>query len=467
MLPERIAFVDLETTGTNPVNDRVTEIGIVTLDGDEINHWSSLIHPGCGIPEYIQQLTGIDNAMVADALGFDELADEIEQRLEGYLFVAHNARFDYGFLKNEFKRLGRRFNPDVLCTVKLSRKLYPQHRRHNLDSIIARHGLDVSSRHRALGDADLLWQLWMQLLVAHPEDRLIEAIGAQLKRPSLPPQLDASVLDELPDSAGVYFFYGEDDILLYVGKSIHLRQRVLSHFQADTSAYREFRMAQQVRRIDWKETAGELGALLLESRLIKELQPVHNRRLRKGGDLCSWQIMETNPGELSPRLECGNNLDLTANSRSYGLFRSKRDADKALRKIADDNQLCHRVLGLEKGAGKNRPCFAYQLHKCRGACVGEEPLVLHSARLVDALASLQLQHWPYPGPVAVVEIGEDDRTDIHVVDNWCHLGTVHSDADVFDVLEQRTEPCFDRDTYRILIKHMRGNNRITVLRTRV
>src|SRR5258706_10710661 len=143
MFAPAIAFVDLETTGTTPTGDRVTEIGIVrVVDGDLAEEWSTLVNPECPIPEEIQSLTGISNAMVRDKPTFAELRREVAQRLEGHLFVAHNARFDYGFLKNEFRRVEMPFTADVLCTVRLSRRLFPEAPAHNLDAIIARHQLD-------------------------------------------------------------------------------------------------------------------------------------------------------------------------------------------------------------------------------------------------------------------------------------------------------------------------------------
>lgn len=157
MLPECLAFIDLETTGANPVHDRITEIGIVEVDGAR---WSTLVNPKRSIPEFIQHMTGISNAMVADAPTFDQVAAELGQRLQGRLFVAHNARFDYGFVRHEYQRLGQRFQADVLCTVRLSRRLFPEHHRHNLDSLIERHGLAADDRHRAMADADLIWQFW-------------------------------------------------------------------------------------------------------------------------------------------------------------------------------------------------------------------------------------------------------------------------------------------------------------------
>ena len=154
-----LAIVDVETTGAHPAWDRVTEIAVVeVLAGEVLSEWSTLVNPGTSIPPAIQALTGITNGMVADAPAFEDLAQDIYERLEGRVFVAHNARFDYGFLRHEFERAGLRFQARTLCTVKLSRRLYPDHARHNLDSLIDRHNLQCNSRHRALGDAQAVWQ---------------------------------------------------------------------------------------------------------------------------------------------------------------------------------------------------------------------------------------------------------------------------------------------------------------------
>src|SRR6185436_7636063 len=225
MFAPGIAFVDLETTGTTPVGDRVTEIGIVrVVDGRLIEEWSTLVNPECPIPEEIQVLTGITNAMVRDAPTFRQVAAEVRERLEDHLFVAHNARFDYGFVKNEFRRLEVPFTADVLCTVRLSRRLYPDAIGHSLDSVIERHGLqeavqgDAASRtgrHSALGDARALWHFVKQL---HREKEMADitaAVKRLLKTPSLPPQLPADVLEGLPEGPGVYRFYGVNDLPLY------------------------------------------------------------------------------------------------------------------------------------------------------------------------------------------------------------------------------------------------------------
>lgn len=451
MLPERLAFIDLETTGGNPVRDRVTEIGIVEIDSDRVDTWSTLVNPERAIPPFIEQLTGISNAMVAGAPTFAELADALAERLAGRLFIAHNARFDYGFIKNEYGRLGQRFRAEVLCTVRLSRALFPQHPRHNLDSLIARHRLVPSDRHRALADADLIWQFW-SLLRQHPGDAaLADAVRAQLKRPSLPPHLDPELLDDLPEAPGVYLFYGDNNVLLYVGKSVNIRQRVLSHFGADTREYKAMRLTQEIRHIEWQETVGEFGALLLESRLIKDRQPIHNRQLRRSADLCSWALEERAPGDFRPRLMRGQDTDFGGSEPLFGLFATRRQATEALQKLADAHALCPVVLGLEKSTLPGRPCFAFQVHKCKGACVGQEPLAHHSLRLQMALARMRLQTWTYPGAIGLVERNDFlDVEEVHLVDGWRYLGTARSAADVDALLQQAAHVSFDRDTYKLL-----------------
>lgn len=269
MLDCPLAFVDLETTGANPAFDRVIEVGIVKVSGGQIEHeWSTLVDPGEPIPPLIQGFTGITDAMVRGAPRFADIADEMLARIEGCLFVAHNARFDCGFLRNEFRRLERAFQPRVLCTVKLSRALYPEHHRHGLDALIARHGLACAARHRALGDARVLWDFVRRVQAEKPPEAISAALKKAMKSPSLPSGLEATAVDAVPQAPGVYLFYGENDLPLYIGKAVNLRARVQSHFAADHGSGRAMRLARETTRIEWIETAGELGALLLEARLI-------------------------------------------------------------------------------------------------------------------------------------------------------------------------------------------------------
>jgi DNA polymerase-3 subunit epsilon len=449
---ERLVFIDLETTGTHPVSDRITEIGIVEVDASgQAKRWSTLINPEIPIPPFIQTLTGIDNAMVRNAPLFAEVAEDLLTRLQGSLFIAHNARFDYGFLRNAFKHAGYSLRCEVLCTVKLSRKLFPEEAKHNLDTLIQRHGLVPDGRHRALADADLLWQLWNKLTACTSPEVFEQTVKLLLQRPSLPTHLAVDALDDIPDTPGVYLFYGENGMPLYVGKSIHLRQRVLSHFNADHRLYKDMRLSSQIHRLEWRETAGEIGALLLEAQLVKDMQPVHNRVLRRQRELCAWQLRMGAAGHLQPVLAYASEVDFGRADRLYGLFSSKRKAETTLRELAEAHQLCLVTLGLESRVQANKPCFAHQLRRCHGACVGREKIEVHQARLETALNGLKINTWPYKSAVGLIESGADGRHDVHVVDNWCYLGTVHSERDLWDLLNQApVRPAFDMDTYKIL-----------------
>ncbi len=199
----RVACVDLETTGGMAAHHRIIEVGIVLLDdGVIVEEWNSLVQPGIGIPSNIAAFTGIDDSMVAGAPRFEDIRSEVRRRLEGRLFVAHNARFDYGFLRSEFRRLGERFSAPVLCTVRLSRALFAEHRRHNLDTLIERFNLTCVARHRALGDAQVLPALLGAMEQHHGDTVVHEAITAALRERRLPSQLPPELADDLPGKPG-------------------------------------------------------------------------------------------------------------------------------------------------------------------------------------------------------------------------------------------------------------------------
>ena len=247
-----VAFVDLETTGTRAARDRITEIGIVRVDADadggvpRVTEWSSLVNPGITVPAAIVALTGITDAMIADAPSFASLARDVRQLLGGCVFVAHNARFDYGFLKHEFARLERSFTARVLCTVKLSRRMFPDVQGHNLDALIERHHLLGTDRHRALGDARAIWEFMQTLYRDFNADAVEIAVKQALRIASLPPQLPEDTLDTLPETPGVYLFYGENALPLYIGKSINIRDRVAAHFSSDWRSETDLRLSQEM-----------------------------------------------------------------------------------------------------------------------------------------------------------------------------------------------------------------------------
>jgi DNA polymerase-3 subunit epsilon len=279
-----VVFVDLETTGGSLADDRITEIGIVEAGPLGVSRWSTLVNPQQPIPPFIQQLTGITDDMVRGAPTFEAIAPQLLARLEGRLFAAHNASFDRGFLRSEFKRAGLAFNPDVLCTVRLSRALFPEHKRHGLDALIERHALMPLARHRALADADLLWQFWQRLHGEWPLASLREHIERAVRRFRIAGEITEDLLDAAPDGCGVYAFYDESGTALYVGRTVRLRQRVRAHLAGERRSARDQRMAREVWRVQWCETGGELGALLTEAQWIGALRPRFNRAPKAGRD---------------------------------------------------------------------------------------------------------------------------------------------------------------------------------------
>jgi DNA polymerase-3 subunit epsilon len=206
-------------------------------------------------------------------------------------------------------------------------------------------------------------------------------------------------------------------------------------------------LAQQVRRIAWIETAGEIGALLKESALVKTLQPTHNRQLRKNDEACTWTLVDEGEGWLRPQLTALADIGAGLTSACYGLFKSAKEANNALRALAESHNLCDILLGLEK-AKPGKPCFGHQLKRCKGACVGNEPYARHTVRLITALVGLKLVAWPFAGP-ALVREGEE----AHLIEGWRYLGTAVSDEELHALLDSPCPP-FDRDIYKILTKHV-------------
>jgi DNA polymerase III subunit epsilon len=466
MFAPSIAFIDLETTGTVANGDRVTEIGIVRVeDGELAEEWSTLVDPERPIPEEIQALTGITNAMVRGKPTFAQVAGQVRERLEGHLFVAHNARFDYGFIKNEFRRLEMPFTADVLCTVRLSRRMYPDAVSHGLDAVIERHGLaelvggDAASRtgrHSALGDARVLWHFVQRMYREKEIPDIEHAVRRILKIPSLPPQLPPDVLDGLPEGPGVYRFYGVNDLPLYIGKSVNLRDRVRSHFSNDYVTANDLRISSEIRRIEVEETAGEMGALLREARLVKDLLPLHNHKLRRKRNTCFVRVPDLGSAPevlLNKDIDWEEHFDPANGSCLYGPFATRPGIRKLFEGLAGEHGLCWRLLGWEKRGG---PCFARQVRKCRGACVGEETPQVHNLRLATALASMRVPAWPWPGRIAIRERHPEGRMEeAHVFDRWWHVGTARDQDELQALAETRAEIGFDPDVYKIVQSFVR------------
>lgn len=254
-------------------------------------------------------------------------------------------------------------------------------------------------------------------------------------------KVELSQLNTLPQTSGIYIFWGESALPLYIGKSVNIRSRVMSHMRAAD----ETKMIAQSRHVEYVETAGEMGALLLEAWLIKQKSPLYNVRLRRLRSLCTIKLVNTK-GELTPQVLTRQDLDVGHEDGIYGLFGSPHSAQKKIRELASQHNLCMGLLGLEKIT--NRGCFGVQLKTCKGACVGLEDRQAHDQRLQQALEYLKIQVWPYDGAIAVVE-QEGDWVQRHHINNWRYLGTWCSKLNQTSEVDHQR---FDLDTYKILVK---------------
>lgn len=474
-LPDKLAFVDIETTGMRSSYDRIIEIGILRVEDNElVQTFHSLINPQTYIPKEITSITGITGQDLENAPTFRAIKDEIIEMLADCTFVAHNVRFDYGFIKHELMRENVTYNAKHFCTVRLSRLLYPSWPRHNLDAIIQQCNIPCRSRHRAFDDAKVLYDFYNHIKKALPQEQFLEAIAKTLKKPSLPIKLPMEELEKLPDKPGVYIFYGNPvnenlesktrnskqtqntkQIPLYVGKSINIRNRVLSHFSADIASPTEMKISQQIESIETITTAGELGALFLESQLIKEMLPLYNKRSRIKHELIALKSQKNKLGYQECYLEpitviSPNNLE-----NFLGFFRSRRQAKAFLADKAKEHGLCEKYLGLET---TSTGCFAYRLGRCKGACVKMEKPEIYNLRLDTAMMGTKILPWPFAGPITIEEEGIDGKKEYFLIDNWCYIGNVSVDTEgnIKDNLLQ--DVTFDLDIYKILRQFVKNQS---------
>lgn len=465
-MDQKFAFVDIETTGSSPVKNRIIEIAIVRSHGTKIvDRWSCLLNPGIPVPSFIQGFTGISNDMLLDKPIFEEVADEILERLKDHVFVAHNVRFDYGFLKNEFKRVGKYFQAKQLCTVKLSRQLYPDYKKHNLDAVMQRLELEaVTDRHRALGDADLLYQFWDKIHNDFEIEDLNKAIQHQKGNVRIPSKLQLEEFEKLPNLPGVYLFYGKENSRpIYVGKSKNIKSRVLDHFTQEYNSFRKTRMVNQIEKIDYIVKPGELSALLYESDLVKEYLPIYNKRLRKNKILYLLKLDKSKDifevkivKKINPSYE-----DLQS---SYGPFRSKVEINHFLESLAKDYKLCRKTLGLENITDKEKPCFNYELEKCIGVCDTKNTEIIdriskHNKILETVLEREAYEKWPFGGPIVLREIcKETGNAELHLVNKWCLIGSFEDMDELRENCIGNMEMNFDLDKYKLLKSFIRKND---------
>jgi len=359
------AIIDIETTGGSAHLEKITEIAVFLHDGKEITgEYSTLINPERNIPYFITNLTGITNEMVENAPCFYEIAKKLIELTEGRIFVAHNARFDYSFIRQEYKSLGYNFKRSILDTVALSRKLLPGHCSYSLGNICKDLNIMINGRHRAGGDALATVKLF-EILIAKDLE-LKESRPSLLKNTKtskLNPKLDINKVDSIPDEPGIYYFYNEKGDLIYIGKSRNLQQRISTHL-SNNSTNKAMEMRDIIADIDWETTGSELIALLKESSEIKLNKPVYNRAQRRTS--FQWGIFSfiDQNGYLNYRYGPVND-----DETPVSVFTSKESAKSKLAYFIEAHSLCQKLTGLYDTDGA---CFHYHVGLCRGACIGKE-----------------------------------------------------------------------------------------------
>lgn len=375
------AIIDVETTGGKASRDRITEIGIVLHDGEKVlDQYQSLVNPECTIPYGITELTGISQDMVKDAPKFYEIAKEIVEWTDNTIFVAHNVRFDYGFIREEFKRLGYTFTKKQLCTVRLSRKAFPGLPSYALGNLIRHFKISVNDRHRALDDALATAEIFGKIMaIDRGEETADNMINLGMRETKFPVNLNLEMINALPEECGVYYMHDADGKVVYVGKSLNIKKRVISHFGEQTN--KAAKLHQMVEEITYELTGSELVALLFESHEIKRLRPKVNRAQRTRRFPFAIYYYYNDEGFL-----CFGYKKILASERTkYHILTEYPkiwNAKNRLRSVTEELELCASLTGIQQAGS---PCFNYHIGKCRGVCVGKESYESYNERAQLAL----------------------------------------------------------------------------------
>ncbi len=378
----KCSIVDIETTGGSAKKHAITEIAIIQIeDGKEVDRYETLINPMVLIPSRITDITGITNEMVADAPAFHEVANEIWKRTHDRIFVAHNVNFDYGFIREQFSRLGAHWRPKRLCTVRLSRKLIPNLYSYSLGKIADQLGEKIDDRHRAMGDCAFTSKLFLKLLRLDQEDHISFSLNARSRESTLPPLLNRERFEQVPSSMGVYIFKGPKGKVLYVGKANDLKKRVSEHFRGNTHTGFKNRFAEKIEDLEWIICPNELIALLTEANEIKRHWPPYNRLMKRV--TLNWGIYRYTDQNGYHRFSIGR---VGKWDRPEHSFRSRMDAQIRLEFLCKRYTLCARYCGLQELVGA---CSEEVHGKCNKACVGEEAPSSYNDRFDEALSELR------------------------------------------------------------------------------
>ncbi len=406
------AIVDIETTGGYADYHRITEIAIYHHDGIRItDKFQTLINPGRNIPYFITGLTGITTNMIKDAPPFEEVSKEIFSWLEGHIFVAHNAHFDYSFLKKEFEAQGINWQSKKLCTVRLSRKIIPGLRSYSLGRLAESLGVRIPDRHRAGGDAQATAKIFDILLKRDNAGVIAKALKRNSGETILPPNLPKEEFDKLPAKAGVYYFQDARGNIIYVGKANNIKKRITGHFTGDAREWNRSNIRNEIHTINFELTGNELIALILESQEIRRLWPKYN--LAQKYKTQEWGIYDYEDRTGCLRF-CVN--EVSRGTRPLITFSSKGDAWSFMWEKVREFELCPKLSGLQLAKGL---CFSHQSGTCKGACMGIESVKKYNKKVQKAVDSF----FEKGNSVAIIGQGRKmDESSLVLVENGNYLG---------------------------------------------
>ncbi|WP_439883209.1 exonuclease domain-containing protein [Pontibacter sp. MBLB2868] len=465
------AIIDIETTGGQPAQDKITEIAIFIHDGQKIvDKYNTLVNPQRPIPYFISQLTGITDEMVQDAPKFYEVAKEIVEFTEGKIFVAHNVRFDYSFIKKEFADLGYTFQRKTLCTVRLSRKLIPGLPSYSLGKLCKSIEIPLNQRHRAIGDAEATAKLFDKLIRLnrpvvdgnmHMAAETSQALKQEIKTSLLPPNISKEQVDALPMVPGVYYFYNEQGEVIYVGKSINIKKRIIQHFNIDYKSRKSLDFKNNIADITYELMGNELVSLLFESAEIKRMKPHYNRQQRRSIFNTGIYVYTDDNGYKRLTFGSVNSADDVSMTPLVALSNHYKAKGFLFHKVAKFN-LCQKLCDLYK---TNGACFDYQVHQCKGACIGKETPEEYNKRVDEAIDSFTYEHNSF---VIIGKGREPGEKSVVVVEHGTYLGFGFIDdafsattlEDFKDVITRYND---NKDVQQIIRGHMRGKHKDKVI----
>lgn len=430
------AVVDIETTGGFAQNHCITEIAIAVFDGNEVVDWfESLVNPGISIPLHITALTGISNEMVEDAPAFAEIAEKVYEMLKPCVFVAHNVNFDYSFVRSQLADEGYNWDAKKLCTVRLSRKIFPGFQSYSLSSLCNELGVVQTVKHRAGADTMATVEVFKQLLQNDKDGVIQKSLKGNAGEFRLPAHLNREEFDALPMTTGVYYLMNEKSEVIYVGKANNIKKRVGQHFSGKITQETRQGFLKEIAHISYEECGNELVALLLEEQEIKKHWPKYNRAQKK--IKFAWGLFDYTDRKGHIRL----GIDyIRRGGKPLMRFATQAEARHFLLTKTDEYRLCPKLCAID--TSENESCNPVITKHCTGNCRKTQSVEEYNGRVQEFIDQLD----EYKPSFAL--LGKGRRTNEYAVvyvskGTFRGYGFITKDAALTtpDELEDFIKPC--------------------------